>query len=807
MNKRRTFTAVSVASLIMAQSLMAGCSKTEKKSAPEINFDESSWYSVEKCDVLNDYDDVDGVDYVISNYLGVSNGRYVFCEDASYTVPEEDLWTASPADYQETTLLFYDRDLNETDRLDLMKLFIDNGLVSESDFWFSASPVYAGDDKILFTTCGSDSSKIVTIDPDSLEITDISDYDSDSFYMQYDSMERIVYYGNGRVLGVAPLVMGDLCSLVIGLYDSEGAVTFTELPDILPMVGAYDIYDPIMTDDDHAIAKLKTYDGSTDQWIEIDCENCTISLWDEDTSYLDDIDLSNVCYMEDYGSLVIDNSGIKRINVEDGKVEVIFSFDCCNINMNTISDLQIVGYDEDQIIFLSTHGTLHTDGKMTYDNDVIRLTKCETNPNVNKTILTVAFLGDMDDRLAQAICDFNESNPDYRIKIITEYDTASYININSLASALAADDSMEMEMLGYLEDLAEDDGSDFFMTAESDMTDQLTVDLISGAGPDIIINGAAYSQLNSSNCLLDLTDYLESEDIEFIGNMADINRTGDKLYQIPLTFSLSGISADNEFLSNGQVGFTFDQYAQFVDEACNGTDPMEMGKLDFLTAVVMAQFDKYISDGRVNFDNDSFRAAAEYANEHVHDVGGYDPYAMDTGNYYMDLNNLNHALVSGVIGSGHSFVGIPSADGAGPVIKIGDSAAISAHTAHPDACWEFIKMLLSEETQESLGVTSIPVNAQAFEAISEANLDDYSDYYNSFSAEELSWIDFPEPDESFIDDYRDLVCSADRIIMTDSMVMIIMREEIQAYFSGDKSLDDVIDIINNRAQTYYDERG
>ena len=37
--------------------------------------------------------------------------------------------------------------------------------------------------------------------------------------------------------------------------------------------------------------------------------------------------------------------------------------------------------------------------------------------------------------------------------------------------------------------------------------------------------------------------------------------------------------------------------------------------------------------------------------------------------------------------------------------------------------------------------------------------------------------------------------------------MIIMREEIQAYFAGDKSLDEVIEIINNRARTYYGERG
>ena len=64
-----------------------------------------------------------------------------------------------------------------------------------------------------------------------------------------------------------------------------------------------------------------------------------------------------------------------------------------------------------------------------------------------------------------------------------------------------------------------------------------------------------------------------------------------------------------------------------------------------------------------------------------------------------------------------------------------------------------------------------------------------------------------EPGAELIDVYRDIIASVDRKNMTDSSIMIIMREEIQAYFAGDKSLDEVIEIINNRARTYYGERG
>lgn len=36
---------------------------------------------------------------------------------------------------------------------------------------------------------------------------------------------------------------------------------------------------------------------------------------------------------------------------------------------------------------------------------------------------------------------------------------------------------------------------------------------------------------------------------------------------------------------------------------------------------------------------------------------------------------------------------------------------------------------------------------------------------------------------------------------------MIVKEEIPAYFAGQKSLDEVIKIINDRAKTYLNERG
>ena len=49
--------------------------------------------------------------------------------------------------------------------------------------------------------------------------------------------------------------------------------------------------------------------------------------------------------------------------------------------------------------------------------------------------------------------------------------------------------------------------------------------------------------------------------------------------------------------------------------------------------------------------------------------------------------------------------------------------------------------------------------------------------------------------------------TGDHLPYSDSAVMLIIREEIQPYLAGQKSIDDVIDIIENRVATVKKERG
>ena len=57
-----------------------------------------------------------------------------------------------------------------------------------------------------------------------------------------------------------------------------------------------------------------------------------------------------------------------------------------------------------------------------------------------------------------------------------------------------------------------------------------------------------------------------------------------------------------------------------------------------------------------------------------------------------------------------------------------------------------------------------------------------------------------------IDDYIDVISTASTIKSFDPNIMIIISEEIPAYFADQKSIEDVAGIITKRAQTVVDER-
>ena len=524
-----------------------------------------------------------------------------------------------------------------------------------------------------------------------------------------------------------------------------------------------------------------------------------------DYDWLSDYDLTSASYVEGFGNVFMDDEGIQVVDFDNQTVESIFSFDSCNINRGDVTSMKLISYSEDEIILMG--GAYRISMSMTdvVPQQLIVLTKADSNPNAGKTILKAATIGYIDYAMSEAVCIFNETNPDYFIKFETKYQADKMIDSTGLDT--------------------EEEWREASDNAAIELSNQLTVDLMAGEGPDIIFDASRLSQLNNDEYLLDVADRISTDGL--FGSVVDAAKIDGKLYQIPLSFYVTGLAVLEENVADGQTGFTFDQYSEFVSTVCNGTDPLSMDQTEFFIMCLAAMSEQFVDEeGNVNYDNEAFRALAEYTNENViapeeseedtYDMGSMGDSLTEAGAIQFDYGSfLGLISLIGDKANETKILGIPSIDGRGPMLSVDCSVAISAQTNEADACWSFVETLMSADVQKYYASSSggTPISIEAYEESATESIDSYNDmistYTSYFSAAEIAMYGIPTEtiDYDVIDTYETMIDSCSAVSTTDPAVEAIIREEMPAYFAGQKTLDDVISVIEDRVQTFIDERG
>ena len=148
-------------------------------------------------------------------------------------------------------------------------------------------------------------------------------------------------------------------------------------------------------------------------------------------------------------------------------------------------------------------------------------------------------------------------------------------------------------------------------------------------------------------------------------------------------------------------------------------------------------------------------------------------------------------------------------------MNVKQSVAVCAATGAPDACKDFVKHLLGEDIQTLFGkYDGVSVNCNAQAVASRWFADMMNDYYNCVvdvhSYQDRYDLEEPleevDPDH-FADVMDSYIRNAAGFRHSDAAIEIIIREEIQAYFAGQKSIEEVMDLIQNRVDLYVSERG
>ena len=148
------------------------------------------------------------------------------------------------------------------------------------------------------------------------------------------------------------------------------------------------------------------------------------------------------------------------------------------------------------------------------------------------------------------------------------------------------------------------------------------------------------------------------------------------------------------------------------------------------------------------------------------------------------------------------------------MITVTSSIAVSAKAGNKDACIRFVQSLLSDEVQDSYGTlsSSIPVKISAFESSANTLISEFNESVRRNLSMASSFVslspDMPsvEIPVSAIDDFEAVINSCSQVASLDPEIMIIVKEEMPAYFTGQKELGEVITVINDRVTTFINER-
>ncbi len=501
-----------------------------------------------------------------------------------------------------------------------------------------------------------------------------------------------------------------------------------------------------------------------------------------------------------------DDYGVYKYNYEENSKETVLLFNDCNCNRNELGSLEFISATDDGFVFWG----MKMSGYMNARWMSIKLVPSEFDAREGKIILKAACLGSFfSEEIAEAIYRFNATSEEYYILLTEEFNRENFYDVYS----------------GYVTAESERERLNNEINGEYQLSNALAISLIEGTGPDIIFNGYQYTQLNSSNCLLDLSQYFDAADgidtSELLpAVISDTNYGG--VYQIPITVSLAGmLYRDNPF---EETAVTYDQYFNAVDTLNNGFDPFVWFSRQELFFELLDDYPSdFIEDGVVDFGEDGFRDIADYSALHSEwSLSAYPDFEASVVDSSPNVINYGYWSIPGIAHMASEYsegiipriYGYPGNDGnSTPVIRCNTSVGISANCSHIDGAIEFLNLLFSYEIQ-SVDVNAISVNTRALVDKNQDVIADYNNFVEFYNNSSQVWdmggdrAHAMRPiTEEFVNSFEDALYDAQLVQAIDPEIRLILWEEIQMYFAGDRSFEDTVDVINDRAQTVVDERG
>ena len=794
----------------------SGSSRSESRSGDKVSAD-TPWFEGNIIDVDIPYDESRPVEYTYPRLAGIDDKYIVVFLTGYYKMPDGndiDWENFNYNDYSINVLGVLDRNTkNIVNTIDMSKSIPKNGYVEGITYESGKATVRISTyDEITYNMSLSE------IDVDPLTGNELDKRDVDYDENNYNGIERTFNVSGYKVETSINWDNNDNAYYILYVTSSDGEKTTVKLKEA--GVNIYDI--PLVLQIGEDIALVPASTDKDYRYYELNLKNGTIEATDEKKYDWLDLDSIYSSYTGTDGTVYYATStGISKIDLKKKTSEEVFNYSWCGINRSLLNYLTIVDCSDDSFVLA---GERYESSPYSYSSQstfmVVEFEKAAKNPHAGKTILELySSYGYVEENIGDAIIKYNESSSDYFIEVTDRYSAVDDIDYNNINS--------------------EDEWQNASLKSNAEMSNALAMDIMNGEGPDLLLNTSEFGQLNNSNYLADLTPYIGNLDpSKYFTNVVDSSRIDGKLYQLPVCFMIDGIQTDSKYAGASGVGFTTEEYEKFLNEALNGNDVIPLGQALYFTKLFDSMNEVFIKDGKADFTGPEFAQLADYVKNNVQEsskswdemyptddnvvyatygvgapVKGDIGYSNQTAVYTTTYGLSSYFITMGQTNNGSAILGIPSTDGRGPQVSPYVSIAVSAQAHDVDACGEFVKILISDEIQTNLAKNdNFVLSREAFRTAGASAIE----FYNGEGGEGMFGYDWNTglPIENPIkfsdknlDDMEKIIDSCSGSVSPDAAINLILAEEMQPYFIGQKSLDEVVRIAQDRVQKVLDERG
>lgn len=487
-----------------------------------------------------------------------------------------------------------------------------------------------------------------------------------------------------------------------------------------------------------------------------------------------------------YDMLLVNNSAVYGYKMGDADKTLIMNY--VNSDLASYRLRNITFMDADN--FIAMYNDL-----VDYEYHIANFVRIPAEQVPDKDVITVA-TSYMDNELKQAVVDFNKTNEQYRIV------TTDYSEYNTIEDYNAG-------------------------------ATKLDNDIISGNIPDIIVcsNTLSIGRYVDKGLLVDLYELMDKDETiqreDYCENVFKALEFDGKLYQMPTNFGITTVYG-KESIFGTETSITWEKLNAILAQYPDAVAFSDITRDTILSQGLIYTYNQLVDEltGECHFDSEAFRNLLEFAKQFPDEIN-YDAYEdesywqlMETqyaedrtllcmSNFY----SVYDAWIQGyrTFGEKATPVGFPTEEGSGSCIRLDNSYAISQKSPYIEGAWEFIKSFISEEAQtvdpEAARYSEMPILKSALEECAEQIK--YKPYYTDMDGTKVEYdetvyingqeIAIEPADDEDVQELLSFILSVDKKASGNyDDALKIITEDAAGYFSGAKSLDEVVGVIQSR---------